>query len=70
MDFDLDLAVKNSNENPIYYIEYANARISSILRGKEISKDSCKGIWFMLSLFGQSMPVMLSMNRRSEKWEC
>ena len=39
MDFDLDLAVKNSNENPIYYIEYANARISSILRGKEIPKD-------------------------------
>ena len=39
MDFDLDLAVKNSNENPIYYIEYANARISSILRGKGIPKD-------------------------------
>lgn len=38
MDFDLDLAVSNSNENPIYYIEYANARISSILRGKEINK--------------------------------
>ena len=35
MDFDLDLAVKNSNENPIFYIEYANARISSILRGKK-----------------------------------
>ena len=35
MDFDLDLAVKNSNENPIYYIEYANARISSILKNKE-----------------------------------
>ncbi len=32
MDFDLDLAVKNSNENPVYYIEYANARISSIIR--------------------------------------
>ena len=31
MDFDLGLAVKNSNENPVYYIEYANARISSIL---------------------------------------
>lgn len=38
MDFDLNLAVKKSNENPIYYIEYANARISSILRGKDISK--------------------------------
>ena len=31
MDFDLNLATKESNENPIYYIEYANARISSIL---------------------------------------
>lgn len=32
MDFDLDLAVRNSNENPVYYIEYANARISSIIK--------------------------------------
>ena len=31
MDFDLSLAIKKSNENPVYYIEYANARISSIL---------------------------------------
>jgi len=32
MDFDLSLAIKNSNDNPVYYIEYANARISSILK--------------------------------------
>jgi arginyl-tRNA synthetase len=32
MDFDLDLAVEQSNENPVYYIQYAHARISSILR--------------------------------------
>lgn len=38
MDFDLDLAVKKSNENPIYYIEYANARISSILKNRNIEK--------------------------------
>lgn len=31
MDFDLCLAVKNSNDNPVYYIEYANARISKVL---------------------------------------
>ena len=31
MDFDINLATKESNENPIYYIEYANARICSIL---------------------------------------
>ncbi len=32
MDFDLDLAKEQSNENPVYYIQYAHARISSILR--------------------------------------
>lgn len=32
MDFDLDLAVSQSNENPVYYSQYAYARISSILR--------------------------------------
>ena len=43
MDFDLSLATKNSNENPVYYIEYANARISKILNDykKEIElKDN------------------------------
>jgi tRNA synthetases class I (R) len=30
LDFDLDLAKKKSNENPVYYIQYAHARISSI----------------------------------------
>jgi arginyl-tRNA synthetase len=32
MDFDLDLAREQSNENPVYYIQYAHARISSIFR--------------------------------------
>jgi len=32
LDFDLDLAVKQSEENPVYYVQYAHARISSILR--------------------------------------
>lgn len=32
MDFDLDLAVSQSNDNPVYYSQYAHARISSILR--------------------------------------
>ena len=32
LDFDLDLAVKQSNENPVYYAQYAHARICSILR--------------------------------------
>lgn len=32
MDFNLDLATKQNNDNPIYYIEYANARISKVLQ--------------------------------------
>ncbi|WHY77492.1 arginine--tRNA ligase [Neobacillus sp. WH10] len=35
MDFDLDLAVSESNENPVYYAQYAHARICSILRAGE-----------------------------------
>jgi len=32
MDFDLDLAKSQSNDNPIYYIQYAHARVASVLR--------------------------------------
>ena len=32
LDFDLDLAKEQSNENPVYYVQYAHARICSILR--------------------------------------
>lgn len=45
MDFDLDLALEQSSQNPVYYCQYANARICSILRKlKEdgISPRECK----------------------------
>ena len=32
LDFDLDLAVKKSNDNPVFYVQYAHARICSIMR--------------------------------------
>ncbi len=36
LDFDLELAKKKSNDNPVYYVQYVHARISSIVRkGKE-----------------------------------
>lgn len=31
LDFDLDLAKKQSNENPVYYVQYAHARVCSVL---------------------------------------
>ena len=36
-DFDLELAAKQSSENPVYYVQYAHARICSILRKAEES---------------------------------
>lgn len=35
MDFDLDLAVAHDNQNPVYYVQYAHARICSILKTLE-----------------------------------
>jgi arginyl-tRNA synthetase len=32
MDFDLDLAKSQSNDNPVYYIQYAHARVASVFR--------------------------------------
>jgi arginyl-tRNA synthetase len=32
IDFDIELAKKQSSENPVYYVQYAHARIASILR--------------------------------------
>ena len=44
MDFDLDLAIQQDSQNPVYYVQYAHARICSILRNLEaegISARSC-----------------------------
>ena len=44
MDFDLDLAVTQDNQNPVYYVQYAHARICSIFRNLEadgITKREC-----------------------------
>jgi arginyl-tRNA synthetase len=35
LDFDMDLAVSKSNENPVFYVQYAHARVCSMLRQGE-----------------------------------
>jgi arginyl-tRNA synthetase len=45
MDFDLDLAVRQDSENPVYYVQYAHARICSLIanlaeEGHEMPKAS------------------------------
>jgi arginyl-tRNA synthetase len=46
MDFDLDLAKSQSSDNPVYYIQYAHARVASVFRqldGKGIAWDRANG---------------------------
>jgi arginyl-tRNA synthetase len=42
VDLDLDLAREQSRENPVYYVQYAHARLSSILRE---APDAAAGGW-------------------------
>jgi arginyl-tRNA synthetase len=47
LDFDLELAKARSNDNPVYYIQYAHARVASVLRQlkeRGIEHDAARGI--------------------------
>ena len=41
-DFDLDLAVEESSKNPVYYVQYAHARICRILEKQKEEGNECK----------------------------
>jgi len=43
VDLDLELARRQSNDNPVYYVQYAHARIASILRKAERQFDEVAG---------------------------
>lgn len=43
MNFDLDLAIKESDENPVFYVQYAHARIASIFRKAGVEPQSLIG---------------------------
>ncbi|PIP19316.1 MAG: arginine--tRNA ligase [Candidatus Omnitrophica bacterium CG08_land_8_20_14_0_20_41_16] len=44
LDFDLDIAKKQTSENPVYYIQYAHARIYSILRNSAVKLNKNAGL--------------------------
>ena len=46
LDFDLDLAKSQSSDNPVYYVQYAHARVASVLRQlveRGIERDEARG---------------------------
>ena len=46
LDFDLELAKSQSNENPVYYVQYAHARIASVMRRAQDEAGSGNGLDF------------------------
>ena len=60
MEFDLGLAVREDSENPIYYVEYAHARICSLLRALESEGMSVPAMADVdMSLLGQETELAL-----------
>ena len=70
MDFDLDLAKSQSSDNPIYYIQYAHARIASVLRqmqDKGLQWDAAKGEENLFRLNeGHEDALMVNLSRYPE----
>jgi arginyl-tRNA synthetase len=61
LDFDLELAKQRSNDNPVYYIQYAHARVASVLRQlkeRGLEHDPANGM-ASLSLLRESHELQL-----------
>ncbi|WP_304985845.1 arginine--tRNA ligase [Coxiella-like endosymbiont] len=56
LDFDLELAKSHSNENPVYYIQYAHARICSVFRQLDVTQKKWNSAEGMANLALLSSP--------------
>ena len=54
LDFDLELAKSRSNENPVYYIQYAHARVASVMK-----QLAARGLTFDAQPQGSPPPARL-----------
>jgi arginyl-tRNA synthetase len=70
LDFDLDVAKSQSNDNPVYYIQYAHARVASVFRQlgeKSLAWNEANGrVHLDLLVEPQEKALMTSMSRYPE----
>ncbi|MBU1657200.1 MAG: arginine--tRNA ligase, partial [Candidatus Omnitrophica bacterium] len=64
-DFDIELAKKESTDNPVFYVQYANARICSILKHNQKGKTNISSKNADLGLLGEKQEKEL-MRKLSE----
>ena len=69
MDFDLELAKKQSDENPVYYVQYAHARIVSILKKAETEGITSQGADISLLAHAAELDLIRAMLRLPETIE-
>jgi arginyl-tRNA synthetase len=73
LDFDLELAKSRTNENPVYYIQYAHARVASVMKqlaARELSFDRAEGLANTGLLIGsQEQAVLNSLEQYPEALE-
>jgi arginyl-tRNA synthetase len=63
LDFDMELAKSRTNENPVYYIQYAHARVASVLKqltAKDLSYDERMGLDSLATLTSPQETVLLT----------
>ncbi len=68
LDFDLELARKQTNDNPVYYVQYAHARIASVLKQaaeRGLPFDRAAGVAALASL---TEPAELALMREVSRW--
>jgi arginyl-tRNA synthetase len=68
LDFDLELAKKQSNDNPVYYVQYAHARIASVLKQaaeRGLPFDRAAGLEALAAL---AEPAELALMREVSRW--
>ncbi len=67
LEFDLELAKSRSNDNPVYYIQYAHARVASVFRqleDKSLSYDQAAGLASLSTLSEAHERSLMSMLSR------
>lgn len=63
LDFDLELAKSRTSENPVYYIQYAHARVASVLKqlaSRGLTFDRARGLASLETLSGQHEQALMN----------
>lgn len=69
LDFDFDKVLEQSKENPVFYVQYANARISSVMRkAAEAGFETPDSVLLTADLSANVHPAELALARKLAEW--